>query len=112
RHAAALYSEHFPTFLKISLLAYAPLVAFLALFYFLDDIVPMDRLTSCGAPLVFPAIFLFRLGASVFAYFACSAVTIPIVVQVMIAPLREVRVRTALPGLPRRWARLRAASRA
>jgi hypothetical protein len=100
RHAAALYSEHFPTFLKASLLAYVPLMAFLALFYFMDEIVPVEWLQGY---LVGPAIFLLLIASSVFAYFAGSAITIPIVVQLMVAPLRPVSVMTAVAAIKRRW---------
>jgi hypothetical protein len=100
RHAAALYSEHFPTFLKASLVAYAPLVALLTFFYFMEYVIPVSALQGY---LVGPLVFVGLIAASVFAYFAGSAIVIPIVVQLMVAPLRPVRVRTALAALKRRW---------
>ena len=38
-----------------------------------------------------------------FAYFFVSAATVPVVVQLMIAPLRPVRIGTAMTALKRRW---------
>jgi len=38
-----------------------------------------------------------------FAYFFVSAVTVPVVVQLMIAPLRPVSIKSLWPALKRRW---------
>jgi serine/threonine protein kinase len=45
RHAFALYSEHFPTFLKISLLGYAPLILVLIVTNFINRLIPFQDLT-------------------------------------------------------------------
>lgn len=93
RQAVSLYSEHFPVFLKISLLAYAPLLATI-LFINLD----ITHSAFIGALL-----FLFLVVANLSAYFIVSAVTVPIVTQLIIAPLRPARIRTAFARLKRRW---------
>lgn len=102
RQAFALYSEHFPTFLKISLLGYAPfaLLAFIGLsdLFINEETVEQSRLIIMGAVL-----FLAMVVSLLFAYFFVSAVTVPVVVQLMIAPLRPVRISTALAALKRRW---------
>ena len=41
--------------------------------------------------------------ANLLAYFTISALTVPIVIQLMIAPLRQVSIRTAFAALRRRW---------
>ena len=38
-----------------------------------------------------------------FAYFLVSAATVPVVLQLKIAPLRAVQIKTALMALKRRW---------
>jgi serine/threonine protein kinase len=102
RHAFALYSEHFPTFLKISLLGYAPFTVLAVLG--LSDIFINEQNFSTTQAMIFGAVlFLAMVIALLFAYFFVSAVTVPVVVQLMIAPLRPVRIATALTSLKRRW---------
>jgi serine/threonine protein kinase len=110
RRAAALYSEHFPTFLKISLLAYAPLAVVVIFFRFSDRIISPSRLAALSPVLLGPLLFIAIIVTNLLAYAVVSAVTIPLVVQLITAPLRMLRVRTALFALRRRWAVFSAAS--
>ncbi|HJU91458.1 MAG TPA: serine/threonine-protein kinase [Pyrinomonadaceae bacterium] len=101
RQALALYSEHFPTFFKIALLGYAPftvlaLVNLLDLF--IDEQSQPTQLMWFGA-----AVFLSMVVSLLFAYFFVTAVTVPVVVQLMIAPLRQIRIGAAVAALKRRW---------
>ena len=101
RHAFALYSEHFPTFFKIALLGYSPIAALLLLNYL--DLVNAQRfspaeLMAFGAALLVTMVILL-----LFAYFFVTAATVPVVVQLMIAPLRPVKIGTALTALVKRW---------
>lgn len=50
-----------------------------------------------------PLIFLIIIGWNLVAYAIVSALTAPIVVQLAVAPLREVRVSMAFAALKRRW---------
>jgi serine/threonine protein kinase len=101
RQAFALYSEHFPTFFKIALLGYAPFTV-LALVNLLDLFV--DERTAPTQLMWFgAAVFLSMVISLLFAYFFVSAVTVPVVVQLMVAPLRPVRIGTAVAALKRRW---------
>ena len=50
-----------------------------------------------------PLVFLAIVAANLFAYAAVSALTAPIVVQLAIAPLRQVGLGMALATLRRRW---------
>jgi serine/threonine protein kinase len=101
RHAVSLYSEHFPAFLKISLLAHAPLIAFVLWFYLFDR--PQESFSPAVRMILGPLIFLTMIAANLFAYAALSALTAPIVVQLTIAPLRQVRIGVAFETLKRRW---------
>ena len=47
--------------------------------------------------------FLLMVVTLLFAFFFVSAATVPVVVQLMVAPLRPVRIATAIAALKRRW---------
>ena len=102
RHAFALYSEHFPTFFKIALLGYAPLIL-LSLMNLSDRLVPADRFSPPQLMIYGLLLFLAMVISLLFASFFVSAVTVPVVVQLMIAPLRPVRIAEAVAALKRRW---------
>jgi serine/threonine protein kinase len=102
RHAFSLYSERSPTFLKISLLAYAPLMLVIGLMA-LGDKIFQEYFSGISGQLLGLGIFAVNLVINVLAYALVSAITVPIVIQLMIAPLRQVRVRTALKALKPRW---------
>jgi serine/threonine protein kinase len=97
RHAVSMYSEHFPAFFKLSLLASVPLIVFAAL------VVVMDRdsggSTSSPAALL---IFLGMIASNLFAYAAVAGGAVPLVVQLAATPLKQVQVHTALQALKRR----------
>jgi hypothetical protein len=48
-------------------------------------------------------LFLSMVVTMFLAYFGVSAATVPVVVQLMVAPLRPVRIAAALAALKRRW---------
>ena len=102
RQAVSLYSERFPTFLRISLLAHIPLVAVVAFLELSDKVVPWERLPPTAVALVGLLIVLSMVAANLLSYSTTAALTAPVVIQLMIAPLRPVRIRTALATLRRR----------
>ncbi|HEY6328715.1 MAG TPA: protein kinase, partial [Blastocatellia bacterium] len=94
RRAFSLYSEHFPLFFKISLIAYAPLAAILVV------MLVNDKLGLAQSQL--PNILLFFvgfIGGHITAYSVIAAVTVPVVTQLTVAPLRPVSVRSAFRRL-------------
>lgn len=101
RQAFALYSEHFPTFFKIALIGYAPFTVFALL----NVLNVFDGQRFDQAQLMYFAIGLFvtMVILLLFAYFFVSAATVPVVLQLTIAPLRAVQIKTALTALKRRW---------
>jgi serine/threonine protein kinase len=101
RHAFALYSEHFPTFFKIALIGYAPFTL-LALANVLN-LIDGERLAQTQLMALAISLFVAMVILLLFAYFFVSAATVPVVVQLMIAPLRPVRIGTAMTALKRRW---------
>ena len=102
RQAFALYSEHFPTFIKIALLGYAPFTL-LALLNLSDIFVDGETLSPMQLMVYGVALFIAMVTTLLFAYFFVSAVTVPVVVQLTIAPLRPVRIAAAVSALRRRW---------
>lgn len=103
RQAFALYSEHFPTFFKIALLGYAPFTLLAVLYRFSDVFIDPTRL-SWTQLMTMSLVFFLTLAVSLlFAYFFVSAATVPVVVQLSIAPLRPIRIKSVLAALKRRW---------
>ena len=102
RQAFALYSEHFPTFFKIALLGYAPFTV-LALLNLSDVLIDGEQLSQMQLVWFGIGLFLTMVFTLLFAYFFVSAVTVPVVVQLMIAPLRPVKISDAIAALRRRW---------
>jgi lysylphosphatidylglycerol synthetase-like protein (DUF2156 family) len=102
RQAFALYSEHFPTFIKIALLGYAPFTL-LALVNFSEAFIDGQQMSPTQLMWFGAAVFLSMVISLLFAYFFVSAATVSVVVQLMVAPLRPVRIGTAVAALKRRW---------
>jgi len=103
RHAFALYSEHFPTFFQISVLGYAPVILVLIFIKFSDKLIDMPTLSYFQQMAFGLSVLLALIVALLFAYFVVSAATVPVVVQLIIVPLRAVHIKTALKALQQRW---------
>ena len=94
RQAFALYSEHFPTFFKIALLGYAPFTVLAVMYRFSDWFINPERMDYTQL-MAFGVVWFLTMATSLlFAYFFVSAATVPVVVQLMIAPLRPIRFRS------------------
>jgi hypothetical protein len=78
-----------------------PLIGSIAGLVLLDR--PSETVAPAVRAIVGPLVFLTIIAANLFAYATVSALTAPIVVQLAIAPLREVRLGMALAALRRRW---------
>ena len=101
RQAFALYSEHFPTFFKIALIGYAPftLLALANVLNLFDG----SQFTQTELMAFAAVIFVTMVITLLFAYFFVSAAIVPVVLQLTIAPLRAVQIKTAVTALKRRW---------
>ena len=97
RHAVSLYSEHFPVFFKLSLLASVPLILFAGVVVLIDR--DNGGATSSPAALL---IFFSMIASNLFAYAAVVGAAAPLVVQLTAAPLRQVQISTALEALRRK----------
>ncbi|HEX9917911.1 MAG TPA: serine/threonine-protein kinase, partial [Pyrinomonadaceae bacterium] len=103
RRAFALYSEHFPKFLRISLLAHLPVIAMTLVMFGLDL---LQRAKVMPKLLIIALTVVFGLLNIVVSYFSTSvitAMTALMVTQLHVAPMRPLSMRDALAVLKRRW---------
>lgn len=107
RRAFALYSEYFPKFLRLSLIAHLPVIVATLLLVALE--LGENALTNHGIALkvfFFAAVTLCAL-LQIVSYFvaasAISGVTAVIVTQLAAAPLKPVELRIGFDLLRRRW---------
>ncbi|HEX6190587.1 MAG TPA: serine/threonine-protein kinase [Pyrinomonadaceae bacterium] len=100
RRAFALYSEYFPLFLKLSLLAHIPTIIVTAMmigFRIAEPHVSKPVLVGLGIPLA-----LLSVAAQFVTASTISGITAIIVTQLAVAPMKPVRLRTAFQILRRR----------
>ncbi|HKV42982.1 MAG TPA: hypothetical protein VJX67_27560, partial [Blastocatellia bacterium] len=104
RQSVSLYSEQFPALLKVSLLGYLPLLAILLVNYLSGRLIPWQGLSQPVATIagLVLGVLLPMLGHFL-SYFIVSGAAVPIVVQLMAAPLSHISIRTAMGRLKRRW---------
>jgi serine/threonine protein kinase len=103
RRSFALYSEYFPLFLRISLLAHIPVVLLAILLITLDVAEAQHWFPK---PLEYLLVIGFNLLSVVITFLANSVIagmTVLIVMQLTLAPLRPVQIRPAFASLRRRW---------
>jgi hypothetical protein len=102
RRSFALYSEHFPLFLRISLLANIPVVLLTLLLITLDVAEAQQWFPK---PLEIILAIVFNLLSVVITFLANSVIagmTVLIVIQLTLAPLRPVQLRPAFASLKKR----------
>jgi hypothetical protein len=107
RRAFSLYSEYFPKFLKLSLLAHIPVFVttlLMSVLFILDHF--LSGVSRAGKIAILCAMVIVGL-AHVISYMITSAVisgvTAIIVTQLAAAPLRPVELRLAFGVLRKRW---------
>jgi serine/threonine protein kinase len=107
RRAFALYSEYFPKFIKLSLLAHIPVIItsiLLIVVTLLEDAQPKAfTFTRISLIVCVALVALLQIVAYFFAASSISGMTAVIVTQLSAAPLRPVELRTALAVLKKRW---------
>ena len=101
RHAFALYSEYFPKFLKLSLLAHIPVIVITVMSVALRLAEP--RLGKVTTVALAVPLALLQIVASFVTASIISGVTAIIVTQLAVAPLKPVELRAAFSVLRRRW---------
>lgn len=101
RRAFALYSEYFPKFLKLSLLAHIPVIACILMTIALRLAEP--RMSKVAAIALAVPIGLLQIVASFVTPAIISGVTAVIVTQLAVAPLKPVELGPGFAVLRRRW---------
>ena len=108
RRAFSLYSEYFPKFLKLSLLAHAPVIAtniLLIALFVIDKYRPHP--STLGQKIAIGSAFGIVGLVQIVSYMVCGAVisgvTAVIITQLSAAPLRPVKLRVAFGVLRKRW---------
>ena len=107
RRAFSLYSEYFPKFAKLTLLAHLPVIVTTSLLiglmiaerYLHNGGMPAKIALLCGVVVV----ALLHIVAYMIAGAVISGVTAVIITQLSAAPLRPVKLRVAFAVLRRRW---------
>ena len=101
RRAFALYSEYFPKFLKLSLLAHIPVIVVTLMILAVRLAEP--RLGRVTTIVLLVPVTLLQIAASFVTPSIISGVTAVIVTQLAAAPLKPVELRPAFAVLRRRW---------
>jgi len=101
RRAFSLYSEYFPEFLKLSLLAHIPVFIVMAMslaFRLADKQLSKPATIAIGIPIALLSIVAKFLTGSII-----SGVTATIVTQLAVMPMKPVKLRAAFYVLRQRW---------
>jgi serine/threonine protein kinase len=107
RRAFALYSEYFPKFLKLSLLAHIPMIVtsilLVSAFYWYKHSPPVGMLHKVVVICTIGILSLLKFVATTVSAGVISGVTAIIIVQLTAAPLRPVKLREAFAVMRKRW---------
>jgi len=96
RQAIALYSDRLPVLLRLSLLAYVPLMLFLVGLAIVDA---RGGVSGAAGFVVIAAMIALNIAT----YLAIPAIVTPIVFQAFVAPLRPTSMRDTWAAVRRRW---------
>jgi serine/threonine protein kinase len=107
RRAFALYSEYFPKFLKLSLLAHVPMIVasilVIGAFFWYKYWPPASTLQKVAEYSIIGILGLLKFVATTVAGAVISGVTAVIITQLAAAPLRPIKLREAFAVLHKRW---------
>lgn len=107
RRAFALYSEYFPKFLKLSLIAHVPMIItsilLVSAFFWYKYWPPVGMVNKVVVVCTIGILSLLKFVATTVSAGVISGVTAIIIVQLTAAPLRPVKLREAFVILRKRW---------
>lgn len=103
RRGFALYSEHFPKFLRISLLAHVPVIAVVFLLLGFDMLEKRNVFSTPVEIAIAVVLGLLNIVVSFLSTSVITAMTALMVTQLHVAPMRPLSMRDALAVLKRRW---------
>ena len=102
RRAFALYSEHFPLFFRLGLMAYMPVFFLLAGIFLSKNVLPTLVPSEVAVTIIRTVLGIGMFLANFLATVVITGVTIWFVIQLYAAPLRPLRLRSALRSLKKR----------
>src|SRR5262249_32116831 len=109
RKAFILYGEHFPTFIRISLIGYIPTIVLGFMAIVLQFFLPRDPKSITTLSLAMIILYFFIALLSIFSFvakFFANAVNVvvfvPVLAQLLVVPLRPVEIRPAFAALKKR----------
>jgi serine/threonine protein kinase len=102
RKAFALYSEHFPPFFRLSLLAYTPVVILTAIFMVNEALMSGAVISPLAGKIIRVLVGLLLAFAGFVASSVINGVTIRFVTQLYVAPLRPLKLRTEFVALKKK----------
>lgn len=103
RRAFALYSEYFPKFLRISFLAHLPVIALALLLFGYDTLKKLNMLSRTLEIVLSSCLALLQIVVSFLSTSVITALTVLIVTQLHVAPMRPVKLRDSFAVLKKRW---------
>ena len=107
RRAFALYSEYFPKFIKLSLIAHVPMIVtsllLISAFLWYKYSPPVGMLQKIAVYSTIAILSLLKFVATTVSAAVISGVTAIIITQLTAAPLRPVKLREAFVLLRKRW---------
>ncbi|HEX8495262.1 MAG TPA: serine/threonine-protein kinase [Pyrinomonadaceae bacterium] len=103
RRGLTLYTEHFPKFLRLALLSYAP-VLFVTFLQIVMDILRWQKALPRPLEIIFSVVIgLLTIIANFLSASVIAAVTVVVVIQLTAAPLKPIDIRASFGALKRRW---------
>jgi hypothetical protein len=107
RRAFALYSEYFPKFLKLSLIAHVPMIVasilLVSAFLWYKHWPPVGLFNKVAVVSIIAVLSLLKFVATTISGGVISGVTAIIITQLTAAPLRPVKLREAFAVMRKRW---------
>ncbi|HEY0385851.1 MAG TPA: hypothetical protein VGC64_07550, partial [Pyrinomonadaceae bacterium] len=103
RRALTLYTEHFPKFIRLALLSYAPVIVITLLLIVRDILKWTGALPRTLGIIVSVVLGLLSFIATFLSASVISGVTVVVVIQLTVAPLRPISIRGAFGVLKKRW---------
>jgi serine/threonine protein kinase len=102
RRAFAIFSEHFPTFLRISVISYLPWLALLSLQFGAKLLIYAGVTPSGAARTISVTLNLLSFLVNALCNATITGVVVPIIIQLIVTPLRPIQIRAAFALLRRR----------
>ena len=103
RRALTLYTEHFPKFIRLAFVSYAP-VLFITLLLIVKDILKWRQVLARTPDIVLTlALGLLAFIANFLSASTIAAATVLMVIQLSVAPLKPISIRAVFGVLRKRW---------